>query len=691
MTDSRDLLIEIGTEELPPKALRKLSEAFQQGILDGLQKAELAYMDCRLFATPRRIALVISLLAGKQADKTIQRRGPALTAAFGDDGVPTRAAEGFARSCGVSVDDLETLKTDEGAWLSYELQETGKPTQELLGDIIGQSLDELPIPKRMRWGDRHDQFVRPVHWVIVLFDDEVVPTTILGINSGQQTRGHRFHAPDWLTVGHPSGYEMLLESDGHVIADFDRRREAIRAQIDNIARDHNGRAIIDEDLLDEVTAMVEWPQAVLGNFDARFLEVPAEALISSMKSHQKYFHMLDDKQQLMPHFITISNIESRDISRVRAGNERVIRPRLSDAEFFWQQDRKQPLHHHLQSLAGVIFQKQLGSLHDKAERVSKLATCIAEQTGHDKLNAERAGLLCKCDLMSNMVGEFPDLQGIMGRYYAQHDKEPADVAQAIEEHYLPRFAGDVLPASGTGLCVAIADKLDTLTGIFGIGQPPTGEKDPFALRRAALGVLRMLVEKQLAINLPSLIRQSFDLFQGKSLDSSTPAAVYDFVLGRMDVYFANKGFTQDEIAAVISLRPESFADLEKRLEAIATFRKLPAAESLAAANKRIGNILKKAIDVTLGNVDTAKLTDPEEKALHASVVAMQQKVQPLLQNTQYTEALTQLADLKDPIDTFFDHVMVMTDDVSLRDNRLCLLNDVHRLFMQIADLSKLQH
>jgi len=690
MSETRDLLIEIGTEELPPKALRKLAAAFKAGISDGLTKADLTFADCQLYASPRRLAIVVKDMLTQQADKTIQRRGPALTAAFTEDGTATKAAEGFARSCGVSVDELETLKTDEGAWLSYNLHEAGQAASELIGDIISTTLDKLPIPKRMRWGDRSEQFVRPVHWVIVLLGNERVDTTIMGLATTQHTRGHRFHAPQEIQVSEAANYEMLLETEGHVIADFARRRDAIRAQIESTASEHNATAVIDEDLLDEVTAMVEWPQAVMGEFERRYLDVPAEALISSMKSHQKYFHLLDEQGHLMPAFITISNIESKDADKVRAGNERVIRPRLSDAEFFWQQDKKQKLDTKLERLKNVIFQKQLGSMHDKISRITDISGVIAKLINTDVQHAERAAQLCKCDLLTEMVAEFPDLQGTMGRYYAQNDNEDDVVAQAIEEHYQPRFAGDDLPTSDVGLCVALADKVDTLIGIFAIGQPPSGEKDPFALRRAALGVLRMLVEKTLPIDLPALLQQSFDLLNGNKLDNNAVNAVYDFILGRMDVYFANQGFQQDEIAAVISLRPASLHDVQQRLKAIAAFRKLPAAESLAAANKRIGNIIKKSKDFQIAAVDTAKLSDAEEKTLSDSTASMAETVMPLIGKGDYSQALTNLADLKNDIDAFFDNVMVNTDDDAIRMNRMNLLNNVQQLFLQIADISKLQ-
>ncbi|MGD9000984.1 MAG: glycine--tRNA ligase subunit beta, partial [Granulosicoccaceae bacterium] len=571
MTDTHTLLVEIGTEELPPKALLRLSEAFTDGICQGLETAGLGYGTVTPYASPRRLAVQIDTLQTRQADREETRRGPALTAAFGEDGCPTKAAEGFARSCGVSVEELERLETDKGAWLSYTLQQPGQSTNALVPDIVRHALDKLPIPKRMRWGAGEAEFVRPVHWIVLMFEDKVIDTEILGVKSGNTTYGHRFHHPVAMSLFEADAYAPLLESQGHVIADFAVRREAVRAQVEEIAINHGGKAIIDAELLDEVTAMVEWPVAVLGNFDKRFLDVPAECLISSMKGHQKYFHMLDAGGALMPHFITVSNIESKDIDKVREGNERVIRPRLTDAEFFWQQDRKHALADSLDKLRDVIFQKQLGSLHDKASRISALSGSIAATLDSDRKAAQRAGLLAKCDLHCEMVYEFPELQGIMGRYYAQHDGEGDVVAHAIEQHYWPRFAGDNLPEHAVAQSVALADKLDTLVGIFGIGQPPSGDKDPFALRRAALGVLRILLELDLDLDVHDLIEQAATAYQqaGVTLADSTVEDVFDFILDRLPVYYANQDFAHDVIDSVISLRPRRLNDLDHRLRAVA--------------------------------------------------------------------------------------------------------------------------
>lgn len=692
---TRDLLIEIGTEELPPKALRMLSAAFNNGVSLGLEAAGLEFKTIKEFAAPRRLALLVEELVVQQANSENQRRGPALTAAFGDDGCPTKAAEGFARSCGVDkVEDLDKIETDKGAWLAYTTKETGRPATELIPDIVQKSLDSLPIPKRMRWGTGDVQFIRPVHWVVLLFGNEAIEAEILGVKSGRETIGHRFHHPTSMSLFEAQAYAPLLESQGHVMAHFDSRREAVRAQVEAIANKQGGTAVIDLDLLDEVTAMVEWPVAVLGHFDERFLKVPAECLISSMKIHQKYFHVVDSKGDLMPCFITVSNIDSTNIASVRAGNERVIRPRLSDAEFFWQQDLKHTLADRQKQLEHVIFQQKLGSLADKSARISLLAAAIALQAGGDADRAIRAGRLCKCDLMSNMVYEFPELQGIMGRYYAKHDGEPGDVANAIEDHYKPRFAGDTLPREIIGQAVAIADKLDTLLGLFAIGQPPTGQKDPYALRRAALGILRICMECKLELDVLGLIREAANIYAEYSpnikISKQTINEVFDFILGRLHVYYSNKDFSHDEIDAVVSLRPGRFHDLDLRLRALAAFRKLPEADSLSTANTRITNILKKASEKIPDAVDPKLLTKPAEQALALAIDKIRNKTEPMLAAGDYTSALTELASLRGSVDSFFDSVMVMTDDTAVRCNRLALLAGLRKLFLQIADLSRLQ-
>ncbi len=693
---TQDLLIEVGTEELPPKALKRLSEVFTTAIVEGLAKAELAHGTVTPYATPRRLAVLIEGLATAQQDKQVERRGPALSAVYDTDGKPTKAALGFARSCGLdSLEGCETLETPKGAWLIFRQQQAGSPTVQLVPGILAQALDRLPIPKRMRWGDLEAEFVRPVHWLVLLFGEQVIDCELLSVRSGRVTRGHRFHHPEGLIVAEPVGYAPLLESSAHVMPDFTARREAIRAQVMEVAAEVGGTAVIDAALLDEVTALVEWPNALLGNFEERFLEVPAEALISAMKGHQKYFHVVDAEGKLMPHFITISNIESREPERVREGNERVIRPRLSDADFFWTQDRKGRLADRLESLQSVVFQQKLGTLYDKSVRISRLARVIAERIGGNPDEAERAGLLCKCDLMSAMVGEFPELQGIMGTYYARHDGEPESVALAIDQHYMPRFAGDELPASHTGQAVAIADRLDTLVGIFGIGQPPTGDKDPFALRRASLGVLRSLIEKGLDLDLLELIVVAVEQYRSAGVELVVGVAeqLFDFMLERLRAYYSDLDVAADTFDAVHARRPTTPADFDSRIRAVTAFRALPEAQALAAANKRIHNILRKAEEAgenLPASVSESLLTEVSEQALNTRVMEMSEVLAPLFAARDYQGSLTRLAALREPVDAFFDAVMVMADDPAVRGNRLALLRRLADLFLVTADLSRLQ-
>ncbi len=694
MATTRDLLIEIGTEELPPKALKRLSEAFGAGIEDGLKGADLSHGALSLYASPRRLAVLVKSLAEAQADKIIERRGPALLAAFGEDGCPTKAAEGFARSCGLSsVDDLDRIETDKGAWLMYRAEQPGRPTVDLIPDMVRTALDKLPIPKRMRWGALEAEFVRPVHWAVLLFGDEVIETEILAVTSGRETRGHRFHHPDRLYIAEPEGYAPLLETEGYVVADFAVRREAVRAQVLEAAEKLGGSAVIDESLLDEVTAMVEWPAAIAGDFEKRFLDVPAEALISTMKANQKYFHVVDANGKLLPHFITVANISSSNSEVVREGNERVIRPRLSDAEFFWIQDRKHRLDSHIERLKSILFQKQLGTLYDKVGRVAGLAGDIADSLGANREWAERAAWLAKCDLMTEMVYEFPELQGIMGRYYALHDGEVEEVALAQDEQYLPRFAGDELPATPTGQTLAIADKLDTIVGMFGIGQPPTGSKDPFALRRAALGLLRIIIERQLPLDLPALIVRAVEGLGERLTAKDVVPQVFDFMMDRLRAYYHDSGVRPDVFDAVYTQRPTQPHDFDRRVRAVNHFCSLAEAGSLAAANKRISNILRQAdekgIDVP-AEVDTARLVEAAEKALAERLAGLEREVTPLFDARDYEPALTRLAGLREAVDRFFDDVMVMVDDQALRANRLALLAKLRNLFLRVADLSRLQ-
>jgi glycyl-tRNA synthetase beta chain len=690
MSRKQDLLIEIGTEELPPKALKKLSDAFTAGVVEGLEKAELHHGKVHGYCSPRRLAVLVEHLDEAQKDRMAERRGPALTAAFDGDGNPTKATEGFARSCGVTVDQLESAETDKGAWLVFRNEQKGETTTALLPDIARVALDRLPIPKRMRWGNLSAEFVRPVHWVVLLFGNEVIDTEILSVRSGRETRGHRFHHPDPIFIGEPAAYAPLLESEGRVIVDFDKRREAIRGLVMEVAAKKGGNAVIDEDLLDEVTGLVEWPVAVIGSFETRFLEVPAEALISTMKANQKYFHLVDGSGKLMPNFITLANIESNQVEQVRAGNERVVRPRLSDADFFWNQDRKQPLATHMESLKSVVFQQKLGTLHDKSVRVSELAAHIAMQIGSDIKHAERAALLAKCDLMTAMVGEFPELQGIMGRYYATHDQEPSEVATALDEQYMPRFAGDQLPVSKTGQAVAIAEKLDTLVGIFGIGQLPSGDKDPFALRRAALGALRIIIERGLDLDLEALLRESVAILPNIGQADEVVAQVFDFMMSRLRAYYQEAGVNPDTFEAVLAQRPTKPKDFDARVRAVTAFRALPEAASLAAANKRIANILKKSEETIPASVNPTSLVEMAEKTLSAEVATMANNVAPLFAKRDYEAALKKLASLRPTVDSFFDAVMVNTDDRELRLNRLALLKQLSALFLEVADLSQLQ-
>jgi len=694
VSDRADLVVELGTEELPPKALRMLSDAFVDGVGRGLVKAGLAYDTLKGFATPRRLGVQVRALAGSQADTVSERRGPAVTAAFDDDGNPTPAALGFARSCGVNVESLETMENTKGAWLVFRHQQPGASVHDLVPDVVGSALTGLPIPKRMRWGDIDEAFVRPVHWLVMLYGDSVIDAVMFGVRSGRQTHGHRFHHPGSLYIAEPVGYAPLLETQGHVMPDFTARREAVRAQVKEMAVGVGGKAVIDEALLDEVTGMVEWPVALCGDFDRRFLEVPPEALVSAMKRHQKYFHVVDAQGRLLPHFITVSNIESRDPDVVRTGNERVIRPRLADAMFFWNQDRRRRLGERLEHLRAVVFQQRLGSLYQKAERVSELAGEIVSQLGGQRETGERAGWLSKCDLMTDMVGEFPELQGVMGRYYALHDGEANEVAHALDEQYQPRFAGDSLPATMTGRALAIADKLDTLTGIFGIGQAPTGDKDPYGLRRAALGVLRIMIEHRLTLDLQPLLAAVVNAYrvQGvKGFDGDrTATQVFDFMMERLRAYYQDAGIRGDVFDAVSARRPTQPSDFDARVRAVEAFRRLPEAESLAAANKRIRNILRKAEEKIAESIDEALLSEPSERALARQMGELLETVEPLFETREYESALTRLAALRPQVDRYFDEVLVMCDDAPRRRNRLAHLSQLQDLFLRVADLSLLQ-
>jgi len=692
---TRDCLIEIGTEELPPKALNKLVDAFASGIENGLKDAGINFEKIKAYASPRRLAVLIDGVDEAQADRDIEKLGPNVKAAYDKDGNPSKAAQGFARGCGVEVADLATTQTDKGERLVFKIEEAGRPTPELMPDIVSQSLAKLPIPKRMRWGDSTAEFVRPVHWVVMLFGHDVIDAEILGVKSGRDSRGHRFHHPEVINLQSPVDYVSRMKSPGYVLVDRDERLALVKKQAEAAAKKLGGKALIDADLLQEVNALVEWPVAVSGDFDKEFLSVPAESLISSMQDHQKYFPVVDKAGKLMPHFITISNIESKDPEKVKEGNERVIRPRLGDAKFFWEQDNKKKLEDHIESLNKVVFQNKLGSVGDKSRRVASIAEAIAKQLNENTEYAKRAGLLSKCDLMTEMVCEFSDLQGIMGRYYAINDGEPAEVADALDEQYMPRFAGDNLPKGKTGQIVSLADKLDTLLGIFAIGQKPTGEKDPFALRRAALGTLRILIECELDLDLTQLLGYAAQAYE-KQLDGKKAVNdVIGFMLDRLKVYYTSQvvdgqNISVDVYDAVMALKPTRPMDFNLRVLAVNDFRKLDEAESLAAANKRIGNILKKVKGELPATIDDSLLQEAEEKNLNKKLQSMSAKVLPLFEKGNYSDALQQLAALRDPIDAFFDAVMVMADDEALKNNRLAMLNQLHGLFMKAADLSRLQ-
>lgn len=690
--ETAQFLVEIGTEELPPKALKRLSQAFAEGIEAGLTDAELSFGEVEVFAAPRRLAVRVNNLQSRQVDKTVEKKGPAKKAAFNADGNPTKALEGFARSCGASVDQLQELETPKGIWMVFYQQVTGLPAAELLPEIVAQSLTKLPIPKRMRWGSSEVEFVRPVHWVVMMLDEQVVPATILGHQAGNQTRGHRFHAPEPITLEHPNEYEGMLEEKGFVMADFGERANHIFHAVTDIAKAHGGQAVIDEALLEEVTALNEWPVPIVGSFDAEFLAVPSEALISAMKGHQKYFHMVDAEGKLMPNFITLANIDSKNPEAVKDGNERVIRPRLSDAKFFWDQDRKQPLESFLPRLGTVIFQQKLGTLRDKTERLESLSVWIAKAMGKDAVTValcERAAHLSKCDLMSEMVGEFPELQGIMGRYYALEQKEEVNVAAAIDEQYQPRFAGDVVPQTVEGQVLAIADKLDTITGIYGIGQVPTGDKDPFGLRRAALGMMRVMIENELDLSLPELIAQSLALHTAIESSDTLVNEIYDFIISRLRAYYAGLGISAEQFEAVRACRPESPLDFHARIAAVREFATMPEAEALSAANKRIQNILKKAKEALPKEIDVERLTEAAEQALHEQLVSIRQQVAEQVNQGDYTAAIRLMATMRTAVDQFFDELMVMAEDEKIRQNRLALLNAIHQMFTQVADISRL--
>ena len=688
MTMSKHLLFELGSEELPPKTLVKLSHALRDGIVQGLVAADIPFSAAKNYATPRRLAVLIEDLSTAQPDKIVEKRGPAIQAAFSPDGTPSKAAVSFATSCGVTFEQLDRLKTDKGEWLAFSQVVKGQATEDLVADIIRQSIAGLPIAKRMRWGNFTTEFVRPVHWAVLLYGDSVINAEILGLSTGNTTQGHRFHAPEKLTISHPENYEAILFNQGKVIVDIEQRKSIINAAAQKAAAAVNGIAHIEADLLEEIAALNEWPVPITGCFDTRFLALPAEVLITTMQTNQKYFPVKNADGGLLAHFITFSNIESSRPKSIQHGNERVVTPRLADAEFFWKQDRKKSLEDRVQSLSTIVFQEKLGTIAEKSQRVIKLSEFIATRFKLDSEMSKRAALLAKTDLMTEMVGEFGNLQGLMGRYYALADNEPEAVAWALEEQYFPKQSGSVTASSPLGQVLAIAEKIDTLAGIFSAGLIPTGDKDPYALRRAALGILRTLIENNLTLDIRETVAFSLSLFIHTFDVMATQKAVIDFINDRLKSYCLEKGYSADEFDAVMTVLPPDPLDFMQRLAAVKAFRQLPEAESLAAANKRIRNILKKSDTQPADKIEG--LVENEEIQLLKAAQLSAADIQPLLAQRDYQQTLNRLAQLRSDVDAFFDNVMVMTDDLALRASRLALLNLLSEQFLRCADISKLQ-
>lgn len=684
-----EFLVELGTEELPPTALKALSKAFSQGITSSLASKGLKFDSCTAFATPRRLAVSINGLAEQTPLEDVKVWGPPAAIAFDKEGNPSKAAAAFANKNGVSVDDLSRESDGKAEKLVYNKRAGGEATEALLADIVTESIAKLPINKRMRWGSSRTEFVRPVHWLVMMLGDKVLPASILGLTSGNTTRGHRFHYNQDIVIPHCNKYAELLKSTGHVIADFSERQQMIVEQVNKAAADLGGTAVIDADLLDEVTALVEFPVALAGNFEQGFLSVPTEALISSMKEHQKYFHLVDSKGDLMPNFITVANIISKDPAQVIDGNERVIRPRLADAAFFFETDKQTNLAAQRERLKTIVFQAKLGTIFDKTERIKSLAALIAKKVGADVNLATRAAELCKSDLVSNMVYEFPDMQGIAGYHYALNDGEPKEVAQAINEQYLPKFAGDQLAETNTGAIIALADRLDTITGIFGIGQKPTGSKDPFALRRASLGALRILVEKKFDLDLRELIAAAAANFAELPAKATVVDDVISYMIERFKAWYEEANISAEVFQAVSAKGITHPLDFNNRVFAVAEFAKLAEAQALAAANKRVSNILAKLETAPAKKIDSALLVEPAEQALAKEIAKLVAAVSPLLKVANYADAMTSLAALREPVDTFFNDVMVMADDAALRNNRLALLQQLRELFLEVADISLL--
>ncbi|MDG2249222.1 MAG: glycine--tRNA ligase subunit beta [Gammaproteobacteria bacterium] len=687
---TQNLLIEIGTEELPPKALSFLSHALEELITNSLTSAGLHSRSVKRFATPRRLALLVTELDIAQKDKQIKRIGPALSAAFEASGEATPAALGFARSCGVEVNQLGKTKKEGVEKLSFLSSEKGSKTKDLIPDIVTQAMSKLPVPKRMRWGKSREEFVRPVHWIIILFGNQVLNLSAYGVCSSNKTFGHRFHHNFEILIDDATDYEKRLEVTGHVIPDFEKRKELIRTLLREEGIKANATTIIDEELLEEVSSLIEYPVALTGNFDPEFLEVPAEALILAMKSHQKCFYLVDANNKLLPKFVAISNIISKDPAQVIKGNERVIRPRLADARFFFEKDKESTLASRMEPLGAIVFQDKLGSIFDKSKRMASLAKAIAIELGAEEALCERAALLSKCDLITNMVGEFADLQGLMGAYYARNDGEPIEVCEALHEQYLPRFAGDKLPESTTGAILAIADKLDTMVGLFGIGQPPTGSKDPFALRRSAIGILRILVERELDLNIMKAISASIAAHGDTSFQVDTAELVFNFLLERFRAWYQESGISSGVFQSVFVIKPQRPLDFYHRIQAVNSFNKLSEAVALSAANKRVSNLLSKQEIVSEPrNCNVDLLVEPSEKVLHEAIQDKMLEVGPLFEEGNYTAGLQSLSTLKQSVDVFFDNVLVMHEDERIRANRLALLQELRALFLLTADISYL--
>ena len=688
MTD-KNFLIELGTEELPPKALRTLAEAFAANFEAELKAADLPHQGIKWYAAPRRLALKVTALAENQPDKVVEKRGPAIAAAFDAEGNATKAAQGWARGNGITVDQAERMITDKGEWLLFKQEVKGQPAQTLLPELAAAALAKLPIPRPMRWGDKDTQFIRPVKTLTMLLGDELIEGTILGVASARTIRGHRFMGEAEFTIDNADQYPAILEERGKVMADYEARKAIILTDAKLAADAVGGIADLDDELVEEVTSLVEWPVVLTASFEEEFLKVPSEALVYTMKGDQKYFPVYDAEGKLIPKFIFVSNIISNDPSQVISGNEKVVRPRLADAEFFFNTDLKSKLVDRLPQLETAIFQKQLGTIKDKTDRITELAGYIADKIGADVTNAKRAGLLAKCDLMTSMVFEFTETQGVMGMHYARHDGEAEDVALALNEQYMPRFAGDQLPSTGVSSAVAMADKLDTIVGIFGIGQAPKGS-DPFALRRASLGVLRIIVENGYELDLIDLVAKAHSLFGDKLTNANVDSDVIEFMLGRFRAWYQDAGFSIDVIQAVLAMHPTQPSDFDKRVKAVSHFRELDAAESLAAANKRVGNILAKFDGELPTTVNNSLLVETAEKDLAAKVETVVATLAPVFAAGDYQQALTELASLREPVDAFFDNVMVMADDEQLKVNRLALLNLLRNQFLQVADISLLQ-